>query len=438
SHSYDYGPLGVILKNNIKKIWQTIFVDQDFWSYLYEARMLLNPQVWVASKHIDKFIDYFVTNLNNKKRYRLDHLLNTYYPDLVFDSSKIEDYYPYLDKIKRVDNTKTSWSKIQCFNLLFQTNLGIVEDNKTVLHFRPELAQGLIINFKNLLKINGNKLPLAIAQIGHSFRNEITPKNFIFRTREFEQMEVECFVKKTDEDKYFDYYLEKMVLLLKNLGFDSNSYRLTNIEKNDLAHYAKKVVDIEFNFSFGWGELMGLANRGTFDLSNHALYSKKDLSFLDSQTQEKIIPSIIEPSIGLDRLMLAVLDHHFFLEELESGKTRHLLKLNLRSCPYQIAVLPLIKEVHNERALCVYNLLKKHNFRITFQNSGTIGKRYRKQDALGTYYCLTIDDQSLEDNNNQNLNEININLRNRDSMKQIKLTLNELINDFYKLDERFN
>ncbi|MDW2829489.1 glycine--tRNA ligase [Mesomycoplasma ovipneumoniae] len=415
ANSYDYGHLGVLLAKNIENFWADFFINKDLNAFFIDTKILLNPKVWQASGHLENFSDLLVENKINKKRYRVDHLFENNFPNLIFEKLNQQEIQQYLAKIENYDGSKTDWSIPKNFNLLFQTEQGVVENEKTTLYLRPETAQGIFINFKSLLRFTKNTLPLRIAQVGKSFRNEISPGNFIFRTREFTQLEQEIFVRPKQADEIFHSEIEKVQLFLSKLGFSPDSIRISNHQPEKLAHYAKATTDFEYFFNFGWGELIGISNRGNFDLKNHMAKSGENLEFVDSATGQKILPYIIEPSIGLDRLMLAILEQNF-VHDIE--KDRYFLKFPFILSPYKVAVLPLLKKF-SPQAEEIWKMLVSHGIASTFVNTGTIGKRYYYQDSIGTFFCITVDEEGIQ---NQS-----VTIRFRDTCEQKRIKITEII-----------
>lgn len=414
ANTYDYGPLGALLIKNIKDLWWQEFIIKEKNNYGFDAKTLLNPLIWKSSGHLDNFLDPLVENKVNKKRYRADHVIKNFDPNIDVEKMTFAQLETFLNqKIDKYDGAKTIWGPVRNFNLMFETYQGIIEEDKTKLYLRPELAQGIFVNYKNVQKTMRAKIPFGIGQIGHSFRNEITPRNFTFRTREFEQMELEYFVKPTEVDKAFAYYQNKITSFLKLLGLKKESYRIREHNSNELAHYSKKTVDFEYKFPFGWGEIIGLSNRGDFDLKAHMQFSKINLNYVDDLNKETFIPHVIEPSIGLDRLALALL-----VDSFDSKGARLVLKLNSKIAPFKIAVLPLIKKIHEHKAQEIFEFLINHNLSVTYDESGSIGKRYVRQDMIGTPFCISVDDKTLENNI--------ITLRTRDSTNQIFIDYHEI------------
>ncbi|UUM20149.1 glycine--tRNA ligase [Mycoplasma sp. 1578d] len=417
ANTWDYGPIGSLLKDNIEKLWKQEFIFKEKHNFLIDSKILMNPQVWVTSGHVANFSDPLIENKKNGKRYRADKLINQIDPNLVPEKMSFEQMEQYLNEhLTSYEGSPTNWSQIRQFNLMFETSQGVIVDSKSKLYLRPETAQGIFVNFKNVQRSMRAKLPFGIGQVGKSFRNEVTPGNFVFRTREFEQMELEFFTHPQEADTWFKYYVNKAYNFVKLLGINEQSIRIRAHESEELAHYSKATSDIEFNFPFGWGELLGIANRGDFDLSSHMQASGETLEYLDPQTNSKIIPYVIEPSIGLDRLMLAILIDAYKIEQLDND-SRIVLKLNKNITPYQVAILPLVKKL-DIQAQAIYNELINLGISTTYDESGSIGKRYRRQDAIGTYWCVTIDYETLNDHM--------VTLRNRDTMEQIRVSIDQL------------
>ena len=397
--SYDYGPLGALLKNNISgSWWKDINQDSKVSIFPIDTAIIQSSEVWKASGHLDEFTDPMVDHKPTGERFRADQV---------------------PENLKKEDLTEP-----RQFNLMFETNIGPVQNENSAVYLRPETAQGIFVNFENVQRTMRAKLPFGIANIGKSFRNEITPGQFIFRTREFEQMEIEYFCKKENENEWFDFWVNKRLEWYKGIGIPEEKLRLREHEKNELAHYASKTVDIEFDYPWGWGELEGIANRGSFDLSSHESSSGKDLSYFDSETNEKIAPVVIEPAGGLTRTLFALLCSTYD-EEVINDTTRTLFRFNFEIAPVQIGILPLSKKeelikVSNE----IQQTLQKF-FRTEVDVTQSIGKRYRRQDEIGTPYCVTIDFDSLED--------LSVTIRNRDSMDQERIKIENLLDYFSKI-----
>ena len=415
SNSWDYGPLGVELKNNIKKAWWKKFVQECEFNVGLDAAILMNPSVWKASGHLDGFSDPLTDCKSCKARYRADKLVDE---DTRVEGKSSEEILEIF-KEKGVCCPKCGsqdFTEIRNFNLMFKTYQGVVEGKKNEIFLRPETAQGIFVNFKNVEKTMRKKLPFGIAQIGKSFRNEITPGNFIFRTREFEQMELEFFCKPGEDMKWFEFWVEKCKNFLVSLGIKNESIRIRAHEKEELSHYSLATSDIEFLFPFGWGELWGVADRTDYDLTSHENHSKKSLKYFDPVTEEKYTPFCIEPSLGVDRAFLAFVSDAYDEEKLEDGETRVVLKLSPVLAPFKAAVLPLTKKLSDGAK----ELFKKLSFEfvVDYDDAGSIGKRYRRQDEIGTPYCITFDYESVENNT--------VTIRERDSMEQKRVEISSL------------
>lgn len=417
ANTWDYGPLGALLKDNIQKLWKQEFIFKETNNFLIDSKILMNPQVWVTSGHVSNFSDPLIENKQNGKRYRADKLIQEIDPTLVPEKMTFEQMQNFLnDNLKKYDGSEATWSEIRHFNLMFETSQGVVVNSKSKVYLRPETAQGIFVNFKNVQRTMRAKLPFGIGQVGKSFRNEVTPGNFIFRTREFEQMELEFFTHPEEATHWFSYYVQKAYDFAKKVGIKETSIRIRAHESEELAHYSEATSDIEFQFPFGWGELLGVANRSDFDLRSHMNASGESLEYLDPQTNQKVIPYVIEPSIGLDRLMLAVLSDAYEVQELEND-SRVVLKLNKEVAPYKIAVLPLVKKLEQSAKEIYHNLIDL-GISVTYDDAGSIGKRYRRQDAIGTYWCLTVDYDTLNDQM--------VTLRNRDTMEQVRVEISKI------------
>ena len=423
SNTWDYGPLGVELKNNVKALWRKKFIQESKYNVGLDAAILMNPLVWVASGHVGGFSDPLIDCKECKTRHRADKLIEEWAheqgKDMIADGMTDEEMIKFLDdnNICCPNCGKHNFTSIRKFNLMFKTFQGVTEDAKAEIYLRPETAQGIFVNFKNVMRTTRRKLPMGIGQVGKSFRNEITPGNFIFRTREFEQMELEFFCKPDTDLEWFDYWKAYCKKFLLDLGLKEENLKFRDHEKEELSFYSKATCDVEYKFPFGWGELWGIADRTDYDLSRHMEHSKKSLEYLDPQTNEKYIPYVIEPSVGADRLFLSVLCDSFQEETLENGDTRTVMKLHPAIAPYKVAVLPLTKK-QSEKAEEVYATLAKH-FSVEYDVAGQIGKRYRRQDAIGTPYCVTVDFDTMEDNA--------VTVRNRDTMEQVRLPIDELV-----------
>ena len=422
ANTWDYGPLGVELKNNVKKAWMKKFVQESKYNVGLDAAILMNPQTWVASGHVGGFSDPLIDCKECKTRHRADKLIEEWAHDNGKDM--IADGMSDVEMIKFMDDNnincpscgKHNFTDIRKFNLMFKTFQGVTEDAKAEIYLRPETAQGIFVNFKNVLRTTRRKMPMGIAQIGKSFRNEITPGNFTFRTREFEQMELEFFCKPGTDMEWFEYWKSYCKKWLLDLGMDENNMRMRDHSKEELSHYSKGTTDIEVKFPFGWGELWGIANRTDFDLTQHQNHSKEDMSYLDPETNERYVPYCIEPSLGADRVTLAFLCNAYHEEEVGEGDVRTVLKLHPALAPYKVAVLPLSKKL-SEKADEVYAELSKH-FMCDYDEAGSIGKRYRREDEIGTPYCVTVDFETLEDGC--------VTVRDRDTMEQIRIKIEDV------------
>ena len=418
ANTWDYGPLGTRLKNNIKDAWRKRFIQERPNAYELDADILMHPRVWEASGHVASFSDPLIDCKECKMRLRADNLINDYTKSSKGDAMSQEEMVKYIhdNKIPCPKCGKTNFTDVRQFNLMFETYRGVTNDSKSVIYLRPENAQGEYVNFLNVQRSMRAKLPFSIGQIGKAFRNEITPGNFTFRTIEFEQMEYQTFCKKGTDEELYNYFKEYGKKFFMDLGLSEDKLRYHDHEK--LAHYAKAACDIEYNFPvFGWGEINGTHNRTDFDLTRHTEYSGVKQEYLDPETNEKYIPYVIESTYGVDRTVLAVLFEAYHEEELEN-ETREVLKLSPYLAPYKVTVLPLIKKIHSDKAKEVYQELSKH-FMTTYDESGTIGKRYRRSDAIGTPFSVTIDDDTLNNNT--------VTIRDRDTMKQEVIKLDELV-----------
>ena len=422
ANTWDYGPLGSRLKNNIKDSWRKRFIQERPNAYEVDAAILMHPTVWEASGHVGSFSDPLIDCKNCKMRHRVDELINSYDPDANADGMSREEMINYVkeNKVPCPNCGKSDYTDIREFNLMFETHRGVTEDSKSKIYLRPENAQGEYTNFLNVQRSMRPKLPFSIGQVGKAFRNEITPGNFTFRTIEFEQMEYQTFCKEGEDSDLYNYYKEYAKKYFIDLGIPEDKLRYHNHEK--LAHYAKEACDIEYKFSFGWGEINGTHNRTDYDLGRHQEYSKTSQEYLDPNTNEKYIPYIIESTVGVDRLVLTVLDNAYTEEELEDGTTREVMKFIPYLAPYKAAILPLAKKYHSEKANEVYNLLSRE-FMCSYDEAGSIGKRYRRQDAIGTPFAITIDDETINNNT--------VTIRDRDTMEQVTLKLDEVV-DYIK------
>ena len=424
ANTWDYGPLGVELKNNIKKAWMKKFVQESKYNVGLDAAILMNPEVWVASGHVGGFSDPLIDCKECKTRHRADKLIEEWAHeqgnDMIADGMSDEQMINFIKEhhIACPNCGKENFTDIRKFNLMFKTFQGVTEDSKSEIYLRPETAQGIFVNFKNVLRTTRRKLPMGIGQIGKAFRNEITPGNFTFRTREFEQMELEFFCKPGTDLEWFKYWKDYCENWLLSLGMKKENIRLRDHSKEELVFYSKATTDIEYAFPFGWGELWGVADRTDYDLKKHQEHSKEDMSYLDAETNEKYVPYCIEPSLGCDRVALAFLCNAYDEEEIAEGDVRTVLHLHPALAPYKVAVLPLSKKL-SEKAEEVYSKLSK-KFMCDYDEAGSIGKRYRREDEIGTPYCVTIDFDTLEDNC--------VTIRDRDTMEQVRVKIDELEN----------
>ena len=422
ANSWDYGPLGVELLNNIKKAWMKKFIQENKYNVGLDAAILMNPQTWVATGHVGGFSDPLIDCKDCKTRHRADKLIEEWMHENnceeVVDGWPDEDMISYIKEHNIVcpNCGKQNFTDIRKFNLMFKTFQGVTEDSTSQVYLRPETAQGIFVNFKNVLRTTRRKMPMGIGQIGKAFRNEITPGNFIFRTREFEQMELEFFCKPGTDLEWFEYWRNFCQKWLLDLGMKKENIRLRDHSKEELVFYSKATTDIEFAFPFGWGELWGIADRTDYDLTRHMEHSKQDLTYLDQETGEKYVPYVIEPSLGAGRVLLAFLCNSYDEEEIAEGDTRTVLHLHPALAPFKVAVLPLSKKL-SEKATEVYEMLSK-KFMCDYDEAGSIGKRYRREDEIGTPYCVTIDFDTLEDNQ--------VTVRDRDTMEQVRVSIDEL------------
>ncbi len=425
ANTWDYGPLGVEFKNNVKKAWWKKFIQESPYNVGLDAAILMNPQAWVASGHVAGFSDPLIDCKECKTRHRADKMIEEW----VKENSRTEDPAGWTNEqmmqfikennIGCPDCGKTNFTDIRKFNLMFKTFQGVTENAKAEIFLRPETAQGIFVNFKNVWRTSRKKIPFGIGQIGKSFRNEITPGNFTFRTREFEQMELEFFCKPGEDLEWFVYWKDFCKNWLLSLGMKPESMRLRDHNKEELSHYSNATTDIEFKFPFGWGELWGIADRTDFDLKQHSAHSGENLSYLDPITNERYIPYCIEPSLGADRVTLAFLVDAYDEEQISGADdedTRVVLRLHKFLAPVKAAVLPLSKKLGDE-AYKIYESLSK-KYMIEYDESGGIGKRYRRQDEIGTPYCITFDFDSLEDKS--------VTIRDRDTMQQVRIKIEEM------------
>ena len=417
SNTWDYGPLGVEFKNNVKKAWLKKFVQESKYNVGLDSAILMNPQAWVASGHVGGFSDPLMDCKDCKTRHRADNLIEDNGGNANGMSFEEMSNYIKENNIKCPDCGSSNFTDIRNFNLMFKTFQGVTEDAKNEIYLLPETAQGIFVNFANVQRTTRKKIPFGVAQIGKSFRNEITPGNFTFRTREFEQMELEFFCKPGTDLDWFHYWKDFCKNWLLTLGIKEENIRLRDHSKEELSHYSNATTDIEFLFPFGWGELWGIADRTDYDLTQHQNCSGKSLEYFDPQTNERYLPYVIEPSLGADRVGLAFLCDAYDEEQIGDNDSRIVLRLHPALSPFKAAILPLSKKL-SENAQTVYDILSKH-FMVEFDESGSIGKRYRRQDEIGTPFCLTYDFDSLEDGC--------VTIRDRDTMKQERVKIEKLV-----------
>lgn len=424
ANTWDYGPLGVELKNNVKNAWRKKFIQEQPNIVGLDAAILMNPETWVASGHVGGFSDPLIDCKECKTRHRADKLIEEWAhskgKDMIADGMSDEEMITFIsdNKIPCPNCEKTNFTDIRKFNLMFKTFQGVTEDSKAEIYLRPETAQGIFVDFKNVLRTSRKKMPMGIAQIGKAFRNEITPGNFTFRTREFEQMELEFFCEPGTDLEWHKYWKDYCENWLLNLGIQKENIRLRDHSAEELVFYSNATTDIEFAFPFGWGELWGIADRTDYDLTAHMNHSKQDLSYQDPENNKKYVPYVIEPSLGADRVVLAFLCNAYEEQEIAEGDTRTVLHLHPALAPYKVAVLPLSKKL-GEKAEKIYADLAKH-FMCDYDEAGSIGKRYRREDEIGTPYCVTVDFETETDGC--------VTVRDRDSMEQIRIKIEDVAN----------
>jgi glycyl-tRNA synthetase len=425
ANTWDYGPLGVELKKNIKEAWWKRFIQENDLNVGLDSSILLNPKTWEASGHVGGFSDPLTDCKSCNARHRADKLIEDFDSSINADGWSKDQMMTFItdNNIVCPNCGKLNYSEIRQFNLMFKTSQGVVSDSSNDIYLRPETAQGIFLNFKQVQRTARKKVPFGIGQIGKSFRNEITPGNFIFRTREFEQMELEFFCKPGTEMEWFKYWKQASFDFLVSLGLKEEDIELRDHEQEQLSHYSNATTDIEFRFPWGFDELWGIASRTDYDLTQHQDHSKKSLMYLDPETNEKYLPYVIEPSLGVERLFLAILSSAFKEETLEGGDTRINMQLAPHLAPYKVAILPLIKKYHREKAEEMLSYVSKY-FTATYDEAGKIGKRYRRQDAIGTPFVITIDDDGVKDDI--------FTIRDRDSMEQTKVPKDELVTYLFK------
>lgn len=417
ANSWDYGVLGTAVKNHLKTVWREHYVRENPYNVEIDPAIIMNPKVWQATGHVDNFHDPLIDCKYCHARFRADDLIKSQKPELDVDGMTTEQMNEVIASGEITCPTcgKSTFTPIRQFQMMFKTFIGVTEEKTSTVYLRPETAQGLFVNFKNVMRTTRSKLPIGICDIGKAFRNEITPGNFTYRMREFEQMEIEFFFKPGEDEKWFEYYKNDCMNFVKSLGIKEENLRYRDHEKEELAFYSKATTDIEYAFPWGWGELMGIASRTNYDLSRHQEASQQDLTYLDPETNERYLPHVVEPSFGVDRLILVMLTDAYDEEQLDKD-TRIVMHLAPRIAPYSLAVLPLSKQLNDEAYKVYLDLLKKYD--ATYDLTGSIGKRYRRQDAIGTPLCITFDFDSLEDKM--------VTVRDRDTMEQSRISISEL------------
>ena len=432
ANTWDYGNIGVELKNNVKKAWWKKFIQEHPLNVGLDSAILMNTQVWEASGHLEGFSDPLMDCRECHERFRADQLIEDYNEENdievegAIDAWSHEEMKAYIDEHEILCPTcgKHNFTDVRQFNLMFKTHQGVTEDAKNVVYLRPETAQGIFVNFKNVQRTSRKKIPFGIGQIGKAFRNEITPGNFIFRTREFEQMELQFFCEPETDLEWFEYWRQFCIDWLLNLGLKEEEIRLRDHDANELSFYSKATTDIEFLFPFGWGELWGIADRTDYDLTQHQNSSKEDMTYFDDEKKERYIPYVVEPSLGVDRVTLAFLCSAYDEEELDNGETRTVLRFHHALAPVKVAVLPLSKKLSKQAQDLYTDLCKYYN--CDYDDRGNIGRRYRRHDEIGTPYCITYDFESEEDGC--------VTVRDRDTMEQDRVKIEDLKSYF---DDKF-
>ncbi len=418
SNTWDYGPLGSEIKMNIRKMWWKKFVQECPMNVGIDAAILMNPRVWEATGHVSTFNDPLIDCKKCKQRFRADQLIEAEFPDVDvngMDNAQMMDFI-HQNHVKCPNCGSENFTDIRQFNMMFKTHIGVTEDSKAVVYLRPETAQGVFVNFKNVIRTTRKKLPIGICNVGRAFRNEITPGQMTFRMREFDQMEMEFFCKPGEDLKWFEYWKKHCLDFIDSLGIKKDNLRYRDHEPAELAFYSKATTDIEYLFPFGWGEVWGIADRTDYDLKRHMQYSGESLEYLDPETNEKYVPYCIEPSVGLDRLTLMALCDAYDEEAVGENDTRIVMHLSPALAPIKAAVLPLSKKLE-EKAKEIETILCKY-MNVVYDDTGSIGKRYRRQDAIGTPFCVTVDFDTLEDNA--------VTVRDRDTMQQVRMPINKL------------
>ena len=418
SNTWDYGPLGSEIKMNIRKMWWKKFVQECPMNVGIDAAILMNPKVWEATGHVSTFNDPLIDCKKCKQRFRADQLIEAQFPEADVNGMNNEQMMDFIhaNHVACPNCGSENFTDIRQFNMMFKTHIGVTEDSKAVVYLRPETAQGMFVNFKNVVRTTRKKLPLGICNVGRAFRNEITPGQMTFRTREFDQMEMEFFCKPGEDLKWFEYWKKHCLDFVDSLGIKPENLRYRDHEPAELAFYSKATTDIEFLFPFGWGEVWGIADRTDYDLKRHMQYSGESLEYLDPETNEKYVPYCIEPSVGLDRLVLMTLCNAYDEEPVGENDTRIVMHLVPAVAPYKAAVLPLSKKLE-DKAKEIETILCKY-MNVVYDDTGSIGKRYRRQDAIGTPFCVTVDFDTLEDNA--------VTVRDRDSMQQVRMPIEKL------------
>ena len=418
SNTWDYGPLGSEIKQNIRRMWWKKFVQESTTNVGIDAAILMNPKVWEATGHVSTFNDPLIDCKSCKQRFRADQLIEKEFPDVDVNGMTNEQMMAFIreNHVKCPNCGKEDFTDIRQFNMMFKTHIGVTEDSKSVVYLRPETAQGMFVNFKNVMRTTRRKLPIGICNVGRAFRNEITPGQMTFRTREFDQMEMEFFCKPGEDLKWFAYWKQYCLNFVDSLGIKPENLRYRDHEQAELAFYSKATTDIEYLFPFGWGEIWGIADRTDYDLKRHIEHSGEALDYLDPETNEKFVPYCIEPSVGLDRLVLMTLCDAYDEETVGDNDTRIVMHLSPAVAPIKAAILPLSKKLESQAREIEQQLAKYLN--VIYDDTGSIGKRYRRQDAIGTPYCITIDFDTENDGA--------VTIRDRDSMEQIRLPIGEL------------
>lgn len=419
SNTWDYGPLGSEIKNNIRRMWWKKFVQESPTNVGIDAAILMNPKVWEATGHVSTFNDPLIDCKKCKQRFRADQLIEAADPSAPVTSMNNDQMMEYIRShhIACPNCGAENFTDIRQFNMMFKTHIGVTEDSKSTVYLRPETAQGMFVNFKNVCRTTRRRLPLGICNVGKAFRNEITPGQMTFRMREFEQMEMEFFCKPGEDLKWFEHWKKECLEFINTLGIKNENLRYRDHDPEELAFYSKATTDIEYLFPFGWGEVWGIADRTDYDLKRHMSYSGESLEYLDPEDNTKYVPYCIEPSVGLDRLVLMVLSDAYDEEVLENGETRIVMHLSPLVAPVKAAILPLSKKLE-DKARDIQRILSKY-MPVVYDDTGSIGKRYRRQDAVGTPFCITVDFESLDDNQ--------VTIRERDSMNQIRLPIEKLV-----------